>query len=165
MIEETNVPEETPAPEAPEATPEPQAAPEAPAPQAPPPAAEAPAAPEPAAVDSKEVEEGKVFAVLSYVLSLIGLPFFLVPLIMRNNEFSLYHSKQSLLICLAGIALSIVGVPLIAICIGAILLPIGGILLFVLAVIGAIHASKGEMVPVPLIGKLAVDWFKGIKKV
>ena len=28
------------------------------------------------AVDAGEVEEGKVFAVLSYALSLVGLPFF-----------------------------------------------------------------------------------------
>ena len=41
----------------------------------------------------KDVEEGRTFAILSYALSFISIPFFLVPLIMRNNEFSLYHAK------------------------------------------------------------------------
>jgi hypothetical protein len=63
-------------------------------------AAPAPAAPAPAPAGggSKEVEEGKAFAVLSYVLGLVGIPFFLVPLIMRNNEFSLFHAKQCLIL-------------------------------------------------------------------
>ena len=43
---------------------------------------------------AEEIEEGKAMAVLSYVLSLAGLPFFIVPLIMRNNDFALYHAKQ-----------------------------------------------------------------------
>ena len=55
-----------------------------------------------AAMASGDVEDGKAFAMLSYGLSLIGIPFFLVPLIMRNNEFSLYHAKQCLMMWLAG---------------------------------------------------------------
>ena len=62
------------------------------------PAEEAPA------VDTKEMEEGKAFAILSYVLNFLGIPFWLVPLIMRNNSFSLYHAKQYLILWLAGAA-------------------------------------------------------------
>lgn len=158
MAEETQVPTEDPTQEAP------QAAPETPPAAAPPPAAEAPASPEAAPLDDTEIEEGKVFAVLSYVLSFVGLPFFLVPLIMRNNEFSLYHAKQCLQLWLAGIVLSAISAPLTVVCIGAILWPVGAVILVVLSIMGVINASKGELVPVPMIGKLAVDWFKGIKK-
>jgi uncharacterized membrane protein len=113
----------------------------------------------------KEVEEGRTFAILSYALSLIGLPFFLVPLIMRNNEFSLYHSKQCLLLWLGGVVVSVVGVPLMAVCIGFILVPAAGIFLLVLDIMGLVNAIKGEQKPVPLVGKYADEWFKGLKKV
>ena len=76
-----------------------QAEQEAPAPEAP---AQEPAAQAAPAADSKEVEDGKIFAILSYVLNFVGLPFFLVPLIMRNNAFSLYHAKQCLMWWIAG---------------------------------------------------------------
>jgi len=114
---------------------------------------------------SPEVEEGRTFAILSYALGLIGLPFFLVPLIMRNNEFSLYHSKQCLLLWLAGIAASMVGSLLMVVCIGLILLPAAMIFVVVLDILGLINAVKGEQKPVPVIGKYADEWFKGLKKV
>ena len=138
------------------------------------PAAEAPEAPaaeaeevtvESADVGDKEMEEGKTFAILSYVLNFVGLPFFLVPLIMRNNEFSLYHAKQCLMLWLAGFVLSSVSGVLMAVCIGFILLPASCIFILVLNIMGLINTTKGEMKPVPLIGKWGDDWFKGIKKV
>ena len=115
-------------------------------------------------VEVKEIEEGKAFAILSYALSFIGLPFFIVPLIMRNNAFSLYHAKQCLMLWLAGIAVSIVCAPLMAICIGIVLLPAGMIFLLVLNIMGLVNSVKAEIKPIPLIGKFAEDWFKGIKK-
>ena len=121
-----------------------------------------PAAPDPM---SKDVEEGRVFAILSYALGLIGLPFFLVPLIMRNNEFSLYHAKQCLVLWLAGIAVSVVSVPLMVVCVGLILLPAAMIFLVVLDVMGLIAAVKGEQKPVPLLGKFGEEWFKGLIKI
>ena len=39
-----------------------------------------PEVPEVTAIDAKEIEEGKAFAILSYVLGFLGLPFFLIPL-------------------------------------------------------------------------------------
>jgi uncharacterized membrane protein len=94
-------------------------------------------------MDEKEVEEGKVFAILSYVLTFLSIPFFLIPLIMRNNEFSLFHAKQCLMLWLAGLVIFAVSVPLIAICIGVILAPAGGIFLLVLTIIGLINAING----------------------
>jgi len=71
-------------------------------------------APEPAAeasapassADAKEVEEGKVFAILGYIIPILCL----IPLITRNNEFSLYHGKQVLLIWIAFMVISFVNV-------------------------------------------------------
>ena len=148
-----------PAPEpAPAATPEPVAEPVAAEPVS--------AEPQPAApvMDAKEVEDGKAFALLSYGLSLIGIPFFLVPLIMRNNEFSLYHSKQCLIMWLLGAVGGTISAILMAVCVGAILVPALGIYLLVVAIMGLINSSNGEAKPLPWIGKWGEDWFKGITK-
>ena len=125
---------------------------------------QAPVQPPVISIEAKEIEDGKAFAILSYALSFIGLPFFIVPLIMRNNAFALFHAKQCLMLWLAGIALSVVCAPLMAICIGFILLPAGGIFLLVLGIMGLINSIKAEVKMVPLIGKFAEDWFKGIRK-
>lgn len=120
-----------------------------------------PAAP---AANAREMEEGKTFAILSYVLSFIGLPFFLVPLIMRNNEFSLYHAKQCLMLWICGIAVSVASTILMVICIGIVLAIVGGLALLVFNVLGLMNAVKGQMKPLPLIGKWGEEWFKGLKK-
>lgn len=155
MTEEKETPQEQQEPQAPE--------PQAPEPQAPPAGPEIP--PEPAAApvaDAKTVEEGKAFAILSYALSIIGLPFFLVPLIMRNNAFALYHAKQCLVLWLAGIAAGVVSGILSMICIGVIIGLVAMILFVVLCVMGIMNTSKGLMTPLPMIGKWGEDWFKGL---
>lgn len=140
------------------------AQPEQPAPE---PAA---AAPEPpteeaaATVSEQEINDGKAFAILSYALSLIGLPFFIVPLIMRNNSFALFHAKQCLIIWLAGIVGGIVSSILAVICIGIIIGLVIGVFLLVVTIMGIINAAKGEMRLLPLIGKWGEEWFKGLQK-
>lgn len=115
-------------------------------------------------MDPKEIEEGKVFAILSYVLSLAALPFFIVPLIMRNNGFSLYHAKQCLIIWLLGLVGGVVSSILAAVCIGVILGIALGIFCLVITIMGLINAINGKVQPVPLVGKLGIDWFKGLTK-
>ena len=116
-------------------------------------------------MDPKEIEDGKPFAILSYALNFVGLPFFLVPLIMRNNEFSLYHAKQNLMLWLVGIVGGVISGVLIALCVGLLLFPLLTIFLLVLNIIGLINAIKGEAKPLPVIGKWGEDWFKGLRKV
>jgi hypothetical protein len=41
----------------------------------------------------KEVDEGKVFALLSYASLPTGLPLFAIPMIQRDNAFALQHAK------------------------------------------------------------------------
>lgn len=147
-------------------TDEPASAPEVPpAPEAAP-AAEAAPAGEPAPVtDAKDVEEGKAFAVLSYALGLVGIPFFLVPLIMRNNEFSLYHAKQCLVLWIAGIVGSVASSVLLFVCVGGVLGIAVLIAWVVLSILGIMASSKGETKPLMVIGQWGEDWFKGIQKV
>ena len=119
---------------------------------------EAPAAPASRVIDTQEINDGKVFAILGYIISILCI----VPLIQRDNAFSLYHAKQVLLLIIACILLAVVNViP----CAGQIVSVIGFLVLSVLNIIGLVYACKGEVKPIPVIGKLAEDWFKGITKV
>ena len=128
-----------------------------PAPEAPETPIQEPVAPVAVALDPQEVEKGKLFAILGYIIGILCI----VPLIQKDNAFSLYHAKQVLLLILAGIALSFLNViP----CLGQIVWGLGTLFLFVLDIIGLINAIKGEAKPVPLIGKYAEEWFKGIQK-
>ena len=71
-------------------------------------------------MDPKEIEDGKVVAIISYIIPLVAL----IPLIQRNNAFSLYHAKQVLVLMIAGIAMGVVNViP----CIGQIICAVGGV--------------------------------------
>jgi len=119
----------------------------------------------PAPFDPKTVEEGKAFAILSYAISFLGLPFFVIPLIQRNNKFSLYHAKQCLMLWIAAAAVAVASSVLAVICIGFIIGIVGGIGMLVLNVMGLMNAIRGEVKPLPLIGKWAEDWFKGIQTV
>jgi uncharacterized membrane protein len=134
-----------------------------------------PASPSPAiaesqrpACTSQEVASGKVMAILSYVLNLIiKFPFFVVPLIMRNDRFSLYHAKQCLIVwlmCLVGSA--------VVFLLGFVSCGVGWLLFIPLLVvglvfdlIGLINAVNGRCQPVPLVGVLGERWFAGIQPI
>jgi len=111
----------------------------------------------PSGIDAKEIEAGKTLAILGYIIGILCI----VPLIQKDNAFSLFHAKQVLLLILAGIALSFLN---IIPCLGQIVWGLGTLGLLVLDIIGLVNAVKGEAKPVPLIGKFAEDWFKGIQK-
>lgn len=132
-------------------------------------AEEPPAAEAAPAANGKDVEEGKVFAVLSYALGIVGIPFFLVPLIMRNNDFSLYHSKQCLILALLMVAGCVLagwmGITFVFMFVAHLVWFAAWVTLWVGCVMGIMASSKGETKQLPVIGKLAEDWFKGIQKV
>ena len=44
----------------------------------------------------EDVEQGKLLAILSYIIPLVSL----VPLIQKDNHFSLFHAKQVLLLAI-----------------------------------------------------------------
>ncbi|AKJ64241.1 DUF4870 domain-containing protein [Kiritimatiella glycovorans] len=114
-------------------------------------------------VPPPDVKEGQPLAILSYALNFVSLPFFLIPLLMRNNSFALYHAKQSLLLWIAGVAISVAGVALSFICVGLAILVLGAIFLLVENIIGLVYACQGERRPLPWIGAWAEQWFRSIE--
>lgn len=154
-----NQPENTPPP--PPSSPDPGPNP-GPNPAAAPAATAAPAAakPEPGSelppeVSKAEAEQGKVISILSYIFPILCL----VGLIQRDNAFTLYHAKQVLIMaigCFAGSILSVI--PLVG-CVIAPLVLVGWI---VFAILGILNVVNLRMKPLPLIGKLGEDWFKGM---
>lgn len=127
-------------------------------------AAPAPSAPSAPSAAAQEIADGKAFAILSYAINFLSLPFWLVPLIMRNNEFSLYHAKQCLILWLAIVVSYTVAVVSIFLCIGVVLVPLVIVASLVYNILGLINAINGKMAPLPLIGSFGEQWFAGIRK-
>ncbi len=110
-------------------------------------------------------DEGKIFAVIAYLLGIIG--FLIVLLAKKDNKFAMYHAKQSLVLSIAALIIFIPGsivtaiigiVPvigwIIALVLSLVMMLIGlGFLVFV--VLGIINAINLQMKPLPIIGKFA----------
>ncbi|RDV36370.1 hypothetical protein DV096_19315 [Bradymonadaceae bacterium TMQ3] len=82
-------------------------------------------------------EKGAGLAVLSYCSVLFGVPFFLVPLVLRDNPFSLHHAKAAgaiYLVCYAFVLLATLNC--------ALFLPLA-LLAYIPALIGIYRASAG----------------------
>ncbi len=103
----------------------------------------------------EDVEEGKLFAILGYIIPIV----FIVPLIQKDNNFSLFHAKQVLLLVLACVATAVLtAIPVLGCITFFIFLPI-----LVLVIMGLINAIQGQYKPMPFVGQYAEEWFKGIK--
>lgn len=91
----------------------------------------------------------KVMSALAY----LGFLFFLPLITNSESEFGRYHANQGLLLFIASIAVSVVGsvIPFLG---WFIILPFGGIFVFVLFIMGIMHAINGEKKPLPLIGEI-----------
>ncbi|OGI15411.1 MAG: hypothetical protein A2Z52_01605 [Candidatus Moranbacteria bacterium RBG_19FT_COMBO_42_6] len=105
-----------------------------------------PAAPQGSQSDA---EKNKIMAIVGYILPIL----FFIPLISdaKNSPFAKFHANQQLDLLLAAIAVNVVGsiIPVLG---WFIILPVGSIALIVIAIMGIINASKGEMKKLPLIG-------------
>jgi len=99
---------------------------------------------------NKEMEEGKIFAFLAYLLGIIG--FLIVLLAKKDNKFAMYHAKQSLVLFIAWVAIWLIAwIPVLGWIIGF----IGWIFLVVLWILGMINALTEKQKPLPIIGKFA----------
>jgi len=107
--------------------------------------------------------DGKTIAIISY-LTWIGWIIAFVLYSSNKSQLAAYHLRQSLALMILGIIVYILQIMLIFIpFLGwaiAFLLWIG---LVVLWVFGLIAAVNGEEKPMPVIGPMAQDMFKGIK--
>lgn len=120
-----------------------------------------------------EIEAGKVLAILCYALNFVFIPFFLIPLVMRSDRFSLYHAKQCLVLWIFGVPGLVVwkaAAALFTICTcgmgGVIAVPLfvaAVVGLWVLNIMGLINAVGGRCTPHWLIGPLGEKWFAGIR--
>ncbi len=100
---------------------------------------------------ANDIEEGKTAAILSYI-TIIGWIIALVMNQEKKSEFAKFHIRQTLLLMIAAIVLG--WIPFVGWIIS--------LVLFVFWIIGLIGAIQGQKKEIPLLGKLAQDWFKGI---
>jgi uncharacterized membrane protein len=104
-------------------------------------------------------DEGKIFAFLAYLLGIIG--FLIVLLAKKDNEFAMYHAKQSLVLSIAAMAIGVVNSALfftpIPILGGLIhlALSLAGLGCFILWIVGIVNALGMQKKPLPIIGEYA----------
>jgi uncharacterized membrane protein len=96
----------------------------------------------------EEIQEGKVFALISYIFILC-----IAPLIFKkNNKFSLYHAKQGLVLFIIEVAAFIFGIiPLL----GHVFLPIVIFICGIFSLWGMLQSLKGNYCRLPLVSYLA----------
>ena len=96
----------------------------------------------------KEIEEGRPFALLSYLWILCLVPLFLK----RDNRFAVFHGKQGLVLFMGEVVTSILGI-----------LPVGGWVIFfagsalfgILSLMGLLHVLLGNYWRMPAVGGIA----------
>jgi uncharacterized membrane protein len=100
-------------------------------------------------VADPDVEKNKLMAVIGYIVPLL----FFVPLVTdaKDSPFARFHANQQLVLLIVAFAVNIAGtiIPFIG---WAVVWPIGALFVLVLAVIGVVNASRGEMKRLPVIG-------------
>lgn len=98
---------------------------------------------------SSDAEKNKAMAIVGYIIPIL----FFIPLVTdaKNSPFAKFHANQQLNLLLGWIVVNVVGgiLPFIG---WFIILPLGTIFLIVVMIMGIIHASKGEMKELPVIG-------------
>ncbi len=96
----------------------------------------------------KELQEGKVFAVIGYLGILC-----IIPLVLKkDNKFALFHAKQGLVLFICEVGAAIINI-----------VPILGQLIWILAVLvfgilslaGIVQSLMGNYWKIPVIGDLA----------
>ncbi len=103
--------------------------------------------------NKSDAEKNKLMAIIGYIVPIL----FFIPLVSdgKNSPFAKFHANQQLVLLIGWVVVNIVGgvIPIIG---WFIILPFGTIFLLVLAIIGIINASKGEMKKLPAIGGIEI---------
>ena len=104
---------------------------------------------------SQQIEEGKVCALLAYLL--VGIIWYFADEKMKKNNFAKYHAKQALVLLIVSVVGSLVLgiIPVL----GWIVLPFFSLATVIFAVLGIINAANGAQKELPVIGQFA-DKFK-----
>ena len=107
-----------------------------------------PAAEEADAMDPADVSSNKVMAILAYFGILVLIPIFAA----KDSKFARYHSNQGLILLICAVVAYAIGkIPGLGF-----LMWILDVAILVFAIIGIVHAAKGEAKPLPLIGKFRI---------
>ena len=102
----------------------------------------------------------KAFSVLGY----IGI-LFLIPLLAGKTEYTRFHANQGLVLFIAdvvlGIAIGIINgilgfVPFVGSLVAGLASGVLSLAIFVMMIIGIVHAAQGEMKPLPIIGGIQI---------
>lgn len=103
-------------------------------------------------------EEAKKIAIISYI-TIIGL---VIAFVMNNDkklDFANYHIRQSIGLCVTGLALGVIGIiPIL----GWIINIIGIFVLLYMWVMALMNAINENEKPAPILGNKYETWFKGI---
>lgn len=103
-------------------------------------------------------EEAKKIAVIGYI-TIIGL---VIAFVMNNEkklDFASYHIRQSVGLCVTGLALGLIGmIPIL----GWIINIIGLFVLLYMWAVALMNAINEKEKPAPFLGKKYENWFKGI---
>ncbi len=111
----------------------------------------------PGQADIRDAQDNKVMAVLAYFGPLVLIPIFAA----KESRFARYHSNQGLVLLILSVAISVLYNILTSILyavswrLGVSISGILGLVFVIptiLAILGIIHACKGEMKPLPVIG-------------
>ncbi|MBM3251778.1 MAG: hypothetical protein FJZ11_03245 [Candidatus Omnitrophica bacterium] len=96
----------------------------------------------------KEIQEGKIFALMAYLFALC-----IIPLIFKKeNKFALFHAKQGLVIFLGEVTIFVVSmVPGF----GYIILDLGKLVFGLLSLLGMIQSISGKYTKIPIIFDIA----------
>ena len=102
--------------------------------------------------DTQDMQDNKIWAVLSYVGIL-----FILPLLVNNGQsrYAKYHANQGFILFLAGVVAGIAGgilgmIPYL----GAVLAAVLSLAVLALTIIGIINAANGKAKELPFIGGL-----------
>lgn len=99
--------------------------------------------------DSADVEKNKAMAIVGYIIPIL----FFIPLVSdaKNSPFAKFHANQQLNLLIGWIVVEVIGgvIPFLG---WFLIIPLGTIFLIVLAIMGIINGSKGEMKELPVIG-------------
>jgi len=106
--------------------------------------------PEDKSKKSNTVEDGKICAILAYLL--LGIIWYFADDKMKKNDFAGFHVKQALILIIVSFVGSIaLGMTFVL----AWLIPLYQLIVFVFVVMGIINAYNGQKKELPLIGQFA----------
>ena len=103
----------------------------------------------------KDIAEGKLMSILSYLWILFFLPLVACP----NSKFGRFHANQALVLLIVGIVLGVVGsvIGILGISILTwIVSTVLGLADLALVILGIYYAATGKAKELPLIGKIRI---------